>query len=115
MLAHRSCIGLTECFEKQSRRGSLGPGCPDGCYVSYHSGDGGDEYRSLVLAQVAITVLVRLGGGRLRRSRDKDRYSDRFRVLGVRWCKVVGVAHPATVRLSVSTGRRDRGSLGRPS
>ena len=33
---------------------------------------------------------------------------------GVRWCKVVGVACPTTVRLSVGTGRCGRSNMGRP-
>ena len=82
--------------------------------MPYHLGDGGHDYRPLVLAQVASIVLIQLGGQRWRQSRDKDRYSDKYRVIGVKWCRVVGVAHPATVQLSASMGRRDRGSLGRP-
>ena len=48
-------------------------------------------------------------------SRDKYGYSDKYRILGVKWYRVVGVARPATVRLSVGTEWHDRVSLGRPS
>ncbi|GMN57054.1 hypothetical protein TIFTF001_026175 [Ficus carica] len=70
-----------------------------------------DPSGSVVLAHEASTVSVRLGGRGWRRSRDNDRY----RMLGVRGCRVVGVARPAIVRLSVGTEWHDRGSLDRPS
>ncbi|GMN60639.1 hypothetical protein TIFTF001_029732 [Ficus carica] len=38
-----------------------------------------------------------------------------YQVSGVRWCRVVGVARPATVQLSAGIEWRDKSSLGRPS
>ena len=58
---------------------------------------GGHEYRSLVLVQAASTVLVQSGGRAWYRSRDKNRYNDRYRISSVRWCRVVGVTCLATV------------------
>ncbi|GMN68522.1 hypothetical protein TIFTF001_037575 [Ficus carica] len=52
--------------------------------------------RSLVLAQAVSTVLVQSGGGGWRRSRGKGRYSDRYQMSCVKWCRVVGVARLAT-------------------
>ncbi|GMN58269.1 hypothetical protein TIFTF001_027371 [Ficus carica] len=76
---------------------------------------GGHGCKSLVLAYEASTVSVRSSGGWWRRSRDKDKYSDRYLMLGVRWCRVVGVARHAMVRLSTGIEWHDTGSLGRPS
>ncbi|GMN63473.1 hypothetical protein TIFTF001_032557 [Ficus carica] len=45
----------------------------------------------------------------------KDMYSDRFRMSGVRWCRVVGTAGPTTVRLSAGMGQLGKGSMGLPS
>ncbi|GMN53785.1 hypothetical protein TIFTF001_022911 [Ficus carica] len=42
-------------------------------------------------------------------------YNDKYWKSGVKWCRVVGVACPTTVRLSDGTGRHGRGSMGRPS
>ena len=53
---------------------------------------GGYEYMSLILVQAASTESIRSGGGGWCRSRDKDRYSDRYRMSGVRWYSTVGVA-----------------------
>ncbi|GMN63464.1 hypothetical protein TIFTF001_032563 [Ficus carica] len=60
-------------------------------------------------------VSVQSSGGGQRRSRNKDRYSNRYRTSGVRWYRVVCVACPVIVRLSAGTGRRGKGSMGRPS
>ncbi|GMN69934.1 hypothetical protein TIFTF001_038982 [Ficus carica] len=76
---------------------------------------GGHECRSLVLVQAASTVSIRSGGRWWCRSRDKNKYNDRYRMSGVRWCRVVGVACLATVQLSEGMGRLDKGSMGRPS
>ncbi|GMN37369.1 hypothetical protein TIFTF001_006744 [Ficus carica] len=76
---------------------------------------GGQECRSLVLVQIANTLSVRSDGGGWHRSKDNYRYSDMYQMSGVRWCRVVSVARPATVRLSTGTRRCGRGSMGRPS
>ncbi|GMN40428.1 hypothetical protein TIFTF001_009654 [Ficus carica] len=78
---------------------------------------GRHECRSLVLAHAASTVLVLSGGGRWRRSRDKDKYSDsdKYQMSGVRWCRVMGVARLTTIWLPAGTEWRDKGSLGQPS
>ncbi|GMN29863.1 hypothetical protein TIFTF001_002590 [Ficus carica] len=52
-----------------------------------------------------------MGGGGRRKSRNKDRY----RTSGVRWCRVVDMACPATLQLSADTGTAWQGSMGRPS
>ncbi|GMN68646.1 hypothetical protein TIFTF001_037698 [Ficus carica] len=61
---------------------------------------------SLVLVQAASTVSIRSGGRGWCRSRDKNKYNDRYQmsgvrcqVSGVRWCRVVGVACLVTVQL----------------
>ena len=83
--------------------------------MPYHSGNGGHGCRSLVLAQAVSTVLIQSGGGGWRRSRGKGRYSDRYQMLCVQWCRVMGVTCLATVWLLVGTEQRDEGSLSQPS
>ena len=51
---------------------------------------GGHDCRLVVLAHAASPVFVRSGGGGWHRSRDNDRY----RMSGVRGCRVMGVARP---------------------
>ncbi|GMN52725.1 hypothetical protein TIFTF001_021861 [Ficus carica] len=55
------------------------------------------------LLRATSTVPVSSGGGGWRRSKDKERYSDKYRMSGVRWCRVMGVACAATVRLSAGS------------
>ncbi|GMN70627.1 hypothetical protein TIFTF001_039668 [Ficus carica] len=57
---------------------------------------------------------IQLGGGGWHRSRNKDRYSDRYRASDVRWCKIMSVACFATILLSACT-KRVASSIGRPS
>ncbi|GMN47770.1 hypothetical protein TIFTF001_016943 [Ficus carica] len=66
--------------------------------------DGSGPSKSLVLAQAVSTVSVQSGGGGWRQSWDKDRYNGKYRMSGVRWCKIVGMARPATVHSSAGTG-----------
>nr|GMN72532.1 hypothetical protein TIFTF001_056018 [Ficus carica]GMN72542.1 hypothetical protein TIFTF001_056020 [Ficus carica] len=54
---------------------------------------GGHVCRPSVVAQAANFVSVQLGGDGWRRSRDKDKYSDKYQMSGVRWCSLVGVAY----------------------
>ncbi|GMN38339.1 hypothetical protein TIFTF001_007582 [Ficus carica] len=64
------------------------------------------------MLQTTSTVPVWSGGEDWHWSRNNDMYSDKYRMSSVRWCRVVGVVRPATVRLSAGTGRHIRGSMG---
>ncbi|GMN67138.1 hypothetical protein TIFTF001_036203 [Ficus carica] len=72
-------------------------------------------YRQVDMLWVTSTVSVRSGGGGCRRSRHKDKYSDKYQMSGVRWCRVVGVARSVTIRLPTGTRRRGKGSMCQPS
>ncbi|GMN57605.1 hypothetical protein TIFTF001_026708 [Ficus carica] len=112
---HKSVSDTNEQAEKQSfskkNNSYLNEPPLDECNVPFQSDDGGHKYR-LVLVWVASTMLVWLGGEDWRQGRSKDKYSNRLWMLGVRWCRVVGVAYCAIVLLSAGTGRRDRNSMG---
>ena len=64
---------------------------------------------------MASTISIQSSGGEWRSSRDKDMYSDRYQMRGVKLCRVVGVVRPTTVQLSVDKELNDKGSLGRLS
>ncbi|GMN52641.1 hypothetical protein TIFTF001_021786 [Ficus carica] len=74
---------------------------------------GGHKCRSLVLVHAASTMSVRSGGGWWRWSKKKDMYRNRYRMLGVRWCRAVDVACPATVQLSAGSQRRGNSGISR--
>ncbi|GMN73741.1 hypothetical protein TIFTF001_055740 [Ficus carica] len=92
----KSVRGIDEQVKKQSL-GKTDATCPTIRMM------GGHVCKPSVVAQAVNIVSVRLGGEGWRRSRDKNKYSDRYRMSGVKWCRVVGVACPATIRLSAST------------
>ncbi|GMN51257.1 hypothetical protein TIFTF001_020411 [Ficus carica] len=61
-----------------------------------------------ILKSVASTVSIRSGGGGWHRAS----YSGRYRTLGVKWYKVVGVECHAIVLLSAGIGRRGKSNAG---
>ncbi|GMN24026.1 hypothetical protein TIFTF001_000378 [Ficus carica] len=84
-------------------------GCPDGLYSEWFRWV--DILRVYGYFASTSRMPRALSVGGWRRSRNKDRY----RASSVRWCRVVGVTCPTTVRLSAGMERSGKGSMGRPS